>query len=146
MLLSQHSLRPQFDGAHQLLAVLLGSLAGESLDLGRKHGQSAGGSVNQPTNAHNIFLDVLALYEVVPLLTMSAALVIVVLASVSAAKSEQILPLAIVTLLLVVGLTQADHRWITPSEPWWLLILAAFIASAVNNCAEQISEKLSERL
>jgi len=97
------------------------------------------------TNAHNIFLDVLALYGVIPLLTMSVALVIVVLASLRAAKSEQVLPLAIVTLFLVVGLTQADHGWITPSEPWWLLVLAAFMAGAVNMRVVSVSEKISER-
>jgi O-antigen ligase len=96
------------------------------------------------TNAHNIFLDVLTLYGVIPLLTMSAALVLVFLASAIAARSNQILPLAIVTVFLVVGLTQSDHGWISPSEPWWLLVLAAFMASQVVNPAEMTSENVSE--
>jgi O-antigen ligase len=96
------------------------------------------------TNAHNIFLDVLTLYGVVPLLTMSAALIVVTWASVKAAKLEQVLPLAIVTVFLVVGLTQADHGWVTPSEPWWLLVLAAFMASTANDRNEMINEKTSE--
>jgi len=96
------------------------------------------------TNAHNIFLDVLTMYGVIPLLTMSAALLLVFLASAKAARSNRILPLAVVTVFLVVGLTQSDHGWIVPSEPWWLLVLAAFMASQVVNPAEVNCENFSE--
>lgn len=96
------------------------------------------------TNAHNIFLYVLALYGVIPLLTMSAALLLVFLASAKAARSNRILPLAVVTVFLVVGLTQSDHGWMVPSEPWWLLVLAAFMASQVVNPTEMNSKNVSE--
>ena len=110
-----------------------------------KSGRALGDPTISDTNAHNIFLDTLALYGIVPLLTMTAALLLLVLMSVRAAKLGQVLPLAIVTVFLVVGLTQADHGWIEPSEPWWLLVLAAFMSSTANNRTELISEKTSER-
>lgn len=97
------------------------------------------------TNAHNIFLDVLTLYGVIPLLTISAALVLVFIASARAARAKQILPLAIVTVFLVVGLTQSDHGWISPSEPWWLLVLAAFMASEVVNPVKSATSNAAER-
>jgi hypothetical protein len=76
---------------------------------------------------------------------MTAALALLLFICVRAAKAGHVLPLAIVTAFLVIGLTQADHGWIEPSEPWWLLVLAAFMASAVNIRAVSVSEKISER-
>jgi O-antigen ligase len=110
-----------------------------------KTGKALGDSSISGTNAHNIFLDTLALYGVLPLLTMTAALALLLFICVRAAKAGHVLPLAIVTAFLVIGLTQADHGWIEPSEPWWLLVLAAFMASAVNIRAVSVSEKISER-
>ncbi len=46
------------------------------------------------------------------------------------AQIGKITPLAITVVFLVAGLTQADHGWAEPSEPWWFLILAVFMASA----------------
>lgn len=81
------------------------------------------------TNAHNIFLDILTIYGVVPLLTMSLALIVISMLAYQSAKNGQVLPLAIVSTFLVVGLTQSDYGWSTPSAPWWLLLLAAFLAA-----------------
>ncbi len=107
-------------------------------------GKALGDSSISGTNAHNIFLDTLALYGVLPLLSMMAALATMVFICTRAAMAGQVLPLAIVTVFLVIGLTQADHGWIGPSEPWWLLVLAAFMASAANDRSVLISKKIVE--
>ena len=107
-------------------------------------GKTLGGSSVSGTNAHNIFLDTGALYGVLPLLTMTAALAILVFICVRAARAGQVLSFSIVTVFLVIGLTQADHGWTEPSQPWWLLVLAAFMASAANNRTGLICEGVVE--
>jgi hypothetical protein len=71
------------------------------------------------------------MYGLIPLLTMSAASLAMFFLAYRAAKNGDIFPLAIVATFIVVGLTQADHGWTEPSEPWWLLVLAAFLAATV---------------
>jgi len=94
-------------------------------------GRELGDPLISQTNAHNIFLDILVLYGIAPLVSLTLALGGILYLAFKSAKIGQITPLAITVVFLVAGLTQADHGWAEPSEPWWFLILAVFMASAV---------------
>ncbi len=109
-----------------------------------KTGRAEGDPLISQTNAHNIFLDILALYGVIPLIALIAALIGMVLITYRAARIGDVLPFAIVVTFIVVGLTQSDHGWTEPSEPWWLLIMGVFLGSQVTRSITRNSHAFEE--
>jgi hypothetical protein len=99
----------------------------------------------QPSNAHNLVLQVISVYGLVTLVPVLAALAASVLVCVRAARERDSLPAAVVGTFLVIGLTAADKGWFEPSEPWLLLVLATLLALPAVRAASAVPVTASGR-
>lgn len=83
------------------------------------------------TNGHNLFVDALAHYGVLPAAGVVAALVIATTLAVRASLRAVVLPLALTATYVFIGLAQSDYNWMVTSNPWLVLLLATILASNV---------------
>lgn len=83
------------------------------------------------TNGHNLFVDALAHYGVLPAAGVILAIVIASVLAVKASLCAVVLPLALTATYVFIGLAQSDYNWMVTSNPWLVLVLATILASNV---------------
>jgi hypothetical protein len=81
------------------------------------------------TNGHNLIIDALAHYGIFAALVILAILVIAIVIGVKAALTKTVLPLALISTYIVIGIAQSDYNWMTVSNPWLVLVLAVLLGS-----------------
>jgi O-antigen ligase len=100
------------------------------LGVGQPGIEAAGGLAALTDEAHNIFVDELARYGVLGMITLLASLGIGVFATFRAAARGFAGPAAIVTAYLALAMTDVRNDWIQPSLTGLMFVLAVVAAEA----------------
>ena len=102
-------------------------------------GIEAGPEFIHDSNGHNIVIDMLARYGLAATIPLVVALAVALWLAIRSAARAAIIPLGVVTVFLVIGITEADIAWNAISIPWLFLVLATVLAVGVVDARPRVA-------